>query len=558
LDHTALPPSLNNYARAEFIDLDRTRETKEKANDGMRIQGSTHSRTALIPITICFMLWFGSAADAAQEQVAASASNASAQDEDLTAFKRLRGNLIQLTDQIERRTDLFGPRPAQDATLLRPDVRTEIRAIWYALLDNYLALDALAAKCVRFYRVKDKPKRIRTFHLARGVFLTQYRVALEVIAVLEQNPVMDTILNEADAPLGLPEGVYGHFKYQYLNVAKAGRYTALEAVAKVYKAPRDPQLAQWAEQDSRLILDAGKGPGPLMTLKNGLAILNRAGHNAWFPLQKEVAEWMGHTKVWRPHTYLIRPEQIGRISQVLEPGDILLERREWYLTNVGIPGFWTHAALFIGSAEQRAALSRDAQVLSWLQACGAKSLDDLIAKRYPGAYAEMQIPCGDGRLPRVIEALSPGVCLTSLHHSATCDSLAILRPRLSKTDRAAAVVRAMRYFGRPYDYAFDFGSDQSLVCTELIVKAYLPDRTKKGLKLPLERLMGNLVTPANAFVRQFDQTYGTGNQQMDLVLFLDGSEKVKRAAEADLSTFRKSWNRPKWHILVQDDGMQKP
>jgi hypothetical protein len=315
-------------------------------------------------ITICLMPCFGGTAKAAQDQVTASSSNASAFDEDVTAFKRLRGNLIQLTDQIERRADLFGPRPAQDATLLSPDVRGDIRSIWYALLDNYLALDALAAKCMRFDRVNDKPERIRTFHLARGVFLTQYRVALEVIAVLEQNPVMDTILNEADAPLGLPEGVYGHFKYQYLNVTKAGRYTALEAVATVYKAPRDPQLAQWAEQDSRLILEAGKGPGPLMTLKNGLAILKSAGHDAWFPVQKGVAEWMGHTKVWRSHSYLIQPEQIQHISQVLEPGDILLERREWYLTNVGIPGFWTHAALFIGSAEQRAALSKESEVQS--------------------------------------------------------------------------------------------------------------------------------------------------------------------------------------------------
>jgi hypothetical protein len=158
----------------------------------------------------------------------------------------------------------------------------------------------------------------------------------------------------------------------------------------------------------------------------------------------------------------------------------------------------------------------------------------------------------------VIEALSPGVSLTSLDYSATCDSLAILRPRLSIADRAAAVVRAMRYFGRPYDYAFDFGSDQSLVCTELIVKAYLPDSTKKGLKLPLERLMGNLVTPANAFVRQFDQSFGTEDQQMDLVFFLDGNEKVKRAAEADVQTFRKSWNRPKWYIWLQQAPTEKP
>jgi hypothetical protein len=50
----------------------------------------------------------------------------------------------------------------------------------------------------------------------------------------------------------------------------------------------------------------------------------------------------------------------------------------------------------------------------------------------------------------------------------------------------------------------------------------LSDSAKKGLQLPIESLMGHMITPANAFARQFDPTWGSGNQQMDLVLFLDG------------------------------------
>ncbi len=63
--------------------------------------------------------------------------------------------------------------------------------------------------------------------------------------------------------------------------------------------------------------------------------------------------------------------------------------------------------------------------------------------------------------------------------------------------------------------------------------------------------MGHMITPANAFARQFDPTWGSGNQQMDLVLFLDGDEKMKQAVVSDVAAFRDSWNRPKWHILVQ-------
>ena len=470
--------------------------------------------------------------------------------EDVTTFKRLRGNLTRLGDNIKRRTDLFGTKSAYDTTLLRPEMRQQVLAIWYPLLDNYMALDVLTKKYVRFYRLKDKADRKQAFHLFRGIFLTQYRTALDIIVVLEQNPAVDTILNEANTPLGLPQGIYAQFKYQYLNMIKAGRYTALEAVAKAYKAPRDPELAQWAKIDSQIIMAAGKGPGPKMTLKNGLAIIQKLGHTAWFPVQKGVAEWMGNTKVYRPHQSLIRPEQVQSLHTRLEPGDILLERREWYLTNVGIPGFWTHAALYIGTAEQRKILSQQPDVRRWLSAHGAESLDGLIKVRYPRAYAGMNIPYKDGRLPRVIEAISSGVTLTSLAYSATCDSLAILRPRLSEADRAAAVVRAMRYYGRPYDYDFDFSSDNSLVCTELIVKSYLPGPSKKGLQLPMENLMGHMVTPANAFARRYDETVGTSRQQMNLILFLDGNEKEKSAIQSDVDAFRQSWKRPKWHILV--------
>ncbi len=472
---------------------------------------------------------------------------------DLTSFKHLRANLQDLVRQIQNRHDLFGARSSDDSTLLQPEVRQDILAIWYPLLDNYLMLDAIAQRYAGFHFLQSKSDRQRAFHLVRSVFLTQYRVALDAIGELERNPVVDTILNEAEPPLGLPEGVYAHFKYQYLNVIKAGRYAALEAVAQVYPAASDSDLKQWCERDSQAILGAGMGPGPLMTLANGIAILQRIGQSAWFPVQKGIAEWMGKTKVWRPKQYLIIPRQIESLRKRLQPGDILLERREWYLTNVGIPGFWTHAALYVGSAAQREAFSRLPGVQQWLGQHNAAGMDELILKRYPRAHAGLQQLCKDGKPAQVIEALSPGVGFTSLNYSAACDSLAVLRPRLPVQDRAAAVVRAMRYFGRPYDYDFDFGSDHQLVCTELIVKAYLPGPDKKGIALPLEHLMGRVLTPANAFVRQFDRTYGTPRQQLELIEFLDGYEKEQLAAVSGAAIFRETWKRPKWHIFIQND-----
>ena len=146
----------------------------------------------------------------------------------------------------------------------------------------------------------------------------------------------------------------------------------------------------------------------------------------------------------------------------------------------------------------------------------------------------------------MLEAISEGVTFTTLEHSAAADSLAVLRPRATRRDKAIAIARAFGYTGRPYDFNFDFHTDTALVCSEVIFKAY-----EGSVTLPLSSTMNRLNTPPNDIVRQFDETYGTPRQQFDFVLFLDGHERAKRAVPADVAEFRKSWKRPKWHIVMR-------
>jgi hypothetical protein len=80
----------------------------------------------------------------------------------------------------------------------------------------------------------------------------------------------------------------------------------------------------------------------------------------------------------------------------------------------------------------------------------------------------------------------------------------------------------------------------------VIAKAY-----EGHLALPLTKVMGHLTTPPNEIVREFDATYGSPNQQFDLVVFLDGRERTRRAVPAGVAEFRASWKRPKWHVVVR-------
>jgi uncharacterized protein YycO len=175
----------------------------------------------------------------------------------------------------------------------------------------------------------------------------------------------------------------------------------------------------------------------------------------------------------------------------------------------------------------------------------------LLKTRYAAAWQTSNKSQEHEHIPRVIEAMSEGVSFTTLEHSAACDALAVLRPKLSKVEKAQAILRAFHYSGRPYDFNFDFGTDAELVCTELIYKAYEQANGFTGLTLPTVEMLGRKVAPANEFVKQFDTQFAAGKHQFELVKFLDGSERSKSAKESTLDDFRASWKRPKWHVLIQ-------
>ena len=291
----------------------------------------------------------------------------------------------------------------------------------------------------------------------------------------------------------------------------------------------------------------------MLTAKNALKVVQKSAQSAWLPVQAGVSEWMGDTKVYRPGRALISQAQIKQFQPKLSPGDVLLERREWYVSNIGLPGFWSHAALYIGTQQERREFFADEDTQAWVKQQGETrgDLEALLEAQYPKAYEQSLAPQEHGHVVRIIEAISEGVSFTTLEHSADCDSLAVLRPRLSKAQKAQALVRAFHYAGRPYDFNFDFATDSELVCTELVYKAYEPSSDFRGLTFPLVEMLGRKVTPANEIAKQFDAQCETPEQQFDLVIFLDGRERQTKAVEASLAEFRTSWKRPKWHVLTQ-------
>ena len=111
-----------------------------------------------------------------------------------------------------------------------------------------------------------------------------------------------------------------------------------------------------------------------------------------------------------------------------------------------------------------------------------------------------------------------------------------------------ALCYALAQYGRPYDYNFDFTTDNALVCSELVCKAY---RGVEGLDLEPSVINGRVLFTPNFFAKKFAEERGREDAQLDLVLFLDGNEGTNRAEPAGADAFADSWKRPKWYVFTQ-------
>lgn len=145
----------------------------------------------------------------------------------------------------------------------------------------------------------------------------------------------------------------------------------------------------------------------------------------------------------------------------LQPGDILVEKTPFRLTDKFIPGHWGHVAIWIGNETELRHLGL------W---------DDPLVQRHAAAISR-----GEG----VVEALRNGVQLSPLAHFLDIDDLGILRqPSLSDDERRAIIRRSLRQIGKAYDFNFDVETADRIVCSELVYQVY------NTLRWPTDRTAG--------------------------------------------------------------------
>ena len=107
-------------------------------------------------------------------------------------------------------------------------------------------------------------------------------------------------------------------------------------------------------------------------------------------------------------------------------------------------------------------------------------------------------------------------------------------------------MESFRHYGKPYDFNFDFTSDDALVCSELVYKSYL---STGKLALPMTQVNGRPVLPPNIIARYADEDDETGTTQLHCVLFLESSVKNGQVTASPPEAFAGSWSRSKWSSM---------
>ena len=204
----------------------------------------------------------------------------------------------------------------------------------------------------------------------------------------------------------------------------------------------------------------------------------------------------------------------------LKPGDIILTRRNWHLSNAFLPGFWPHAALYVGTPEQ-------------LEGLG-------INQKNAGVGWEAYMKKQHGHQRVILEAVGEGVRFHCAEYTLNADYVMVLRPRLGDEQKKAALLKAFDFHGRPYDFDFDFVDEHKIVCSELIYRAY-----SKMLEFDRDIVVGKEVYSPLGIAKKFKRELGSDKDQLEFILFLDKPPGESRARFATSAECCKSVDRPK-------------
>jgi hypothetical protein len=240
--------------------------------------------------------------------------------------------------------------------------------------------------------------------------------------------------------------------------------------------------------------------------------------------QNTLATGFGRLRNPTVRPLMISGEQRQQIRDALQPGDILLTYSAGYACNLFVPGYFKHAAIFVGTGEERHLAGLPPERLLAIAGPSNQRLAQVLTRS----------ATENGEAADVVEAVAEGVLLNNLHRMliSRVNGLLALRPRLNEVERAEQLTDVLSYVGDEYDFSFDLTDASDQVCTELVYRSL---QGRGGINLPLSEHAGRLTLPPDDILKYYAQR---GGDQFACVLVVDeapeaaGTARILSANEA--------------------------
>ncbi len=352
-----------------------------------------------------------------------------------------------------------------------------------ALLVTYWQTRAAALDLIRDLRHRQpnvEPERSIYFLLGYSTALCLVDAACVLRDETHNRPVVRRKLNQPIPSCGIPGGAYDTIQRSLISARNAWHLYHARAYLEQHhddlaRVAREQQVEDLLATIRRLtpMVDVSAARFARYSLRTrgdqfvrgiGRSLFGRAAYG----LQKFASELLADVSVRPAHVPMIPPGIVRQLEAHIRPGDVFVVRKEFALTNYFLPGYWPHAALYLGRPEPLAELGlRD---------------HEAAAPRWP---LLKRTAASTGHC--VLESMKDGVHLRCWRSPLASDSFVILRSPLEPQTVITALGRVLAHEGKDYDFDFDFSRSDRLVCTEVVYRAF---DGIGGVQLPLTTRAG--------------------------------------------------------------------
>lgn len=454
--------------------------------------------------------------DEIKEELPERAKLSEQMQRDARMLSNLLGEIDALEKQMLEMNEKFQVSQNENEGLYTVEQERYIAQAYARYLVLRKALFHIAFRYKDYATLENTQEQDEAFLLAYTSGMVLYRNAVVFVVLFKDQPNARKKLNEADPILQIPAGMMDEM---YTNITTPDNVElVLNGVAE-FGQRRDrlknsellaiEGLSDLVARLDKYEKELGEAYARLSEGKRDIlwAHLKKKVEDPAYKTQSFISVVVSHVRT-PLHGKGLEPDSIQKdLRPLLKPGDILLTRRDGYLSNTFLPGHWGHAGMYLGSREEiLKELGPDKEL--------EKALED-----YKGVDK-------DGKPFLAIEAIGEGVRLSSLEFAAHANLVAVLRPKLESEHIRTAIIRALAMRGTPYDFSFDLSSQDKIICTELVYRAYAPH-----LEGPLEDVMGRKTLKPDGMLRLLDPT--SEEPLSDFVVYGSSEEGALQVASVE-------------------------